>query len=284
VRAFAASSEAGRISIVQGFFDEARAAEVAGRSSSKPLLFFCDIRTADTVLMSPEEVEKSVERDMDRQRVWVENLRPTVSLLKFRLPWGPGATKYLGGRILVQAFPPCTSTETRLLVTREALEQGPVSYDQEEYEQRLMHHNTVSRARLHQLPVPKAGPDAVLGLDQCFDCAALALTVQRYLAARDGVAEGSIDRSAVAREITALIAEVTESGRSLASPYHVSSSRHGGRQFKKRRYVDAAGEDSFAVERCGTKEVQNRRPKRLRGREAAEPREPEAAASVREPG
>eukprot|EP00450_Noctiluca_scintillans_P014418 CAMPEP_0194489566 /NCGR_PEP_ID=MMETSP0253-20130528/9064_1 /TAXON_ID=2966 /ORGANISM="Noctiluca scintillans" /LENGTH=48 /DNA_ID= /DNA_START= /DNA_END= /DNA_ORIENTATION= len=44
-----------------------------------------------------DSVERCVEQDMTRQRAWVEELRPDLSMLKFRLPWGPGETRYLRG-------------------------------------------------------------------------------------------------------------------------------------------------------------------------------------------
>ena len=50
--------------------------------------------------------------------------------------------RYLPGSILIQAFSPCTSTETRLLVKKEDCEKEE-EYDNVAYEERLMHHNTV---------------------------------------------------------------------------------------------------------------------------------------------
>mmetsp|Transcript_96901 Transcript_96901/g.273906 ORF Transcript_96901/g.273906 Transcript_96901/m.273906 type:complete len:445 (-) Transcript_96901:46-1380(-) len=248
---FAASDEAsGRVSIVRGFFDEARLKSVAERQEGSSVILFSDIRTADPSQMDYEEVERVIERDMARQRAWVEALRPSVSMLKFRLPWGPGTSRYLHGRVLVQAFAPCTSTETRLIVTREAIDFGDKDYDQEEYEQRLMHHNTVGRARLHRLgDVPTVGPDVVPGLDQCYDCAALVATVRRYLAARNGIRSKLVSGAQVVSEVSAIISELGgDSGRNLATPYHVSYLRHDGRRFAKRKYVDPTGRDRFSEE------------------------------------
>merc|ERR1712129_395771 len=66
-----------------------------------------------------------------------------------------------------------------------------------------------------------------------------------------GLQKADVDGADVARELSAIISEVTESGRTLATPYHVSSSRHGGRHFAKRNYVDALGGDRFSVEQKG---------------------------------
>mmetsp|Transcript_71499 Transcript_71499/g.125106 ORF Transcript_71499/g.125106 Transcript_71499/m.125106 type:complete len:420 (-) Transcript_71499:14-1273(-) len=229
LRDFAESDEAGgRVTIVQDFFDDSRAQQICARRHSAPLVFVCDIRTADPLQMGGGEVEEFIERDMARQRAWVEALRPDVSLLKFRLPWGPGRTQYLSGRVLVQAFPPCTSTETRLLVSRKDVDVADTTYDHEIYEQQLMYHNTIKRAQLHDVGVPSSGVGAVVGLDKCFDCAAVAATVRSYLAARNGTTPDRVLDHHVGQEISAIIAEISESGRTLATPYHVSSSRHGG--------------------------------------------------------
>jgi len=141
------------------------------------------------------------------------------------------------------------------------------TYDHEIYEQQLMYHNTIKRAQLHDVGVPSSGVGAVVGLDKCFDCAAVAATVRSYLAARNGTTPDRVLDHHVGQEISAIIAEISESGRTLATPYHVSSSRHGGRHFAKRRYVDAAGQDHFTVEAAaGGAETQPR--KRRRGRKA----------------
>lgn len=267
LRDFAESAEAGgRITIVQDFFDDSRAQQICELHRNVPLVFVCDIRTADPLQMGGDEVEEFIERDMARQRSWAESLRPDMSLLKFRLPWGPGRTQYLSGKLLVQAFPPCTSTETRLLVSRKDIDGCGTTYDHEIYEQQLMHHNTIKRAQLHDVGVPLSGEGAVLGLDKCFDCAALAATVRSYLAARSGTPPDRVLDQHVGQEISAMIAEISESGRTLATPYHVSSSRHGGRHFAKRRYVDATGQDCFTVEAAsgGTEAQPRKRARRAR--------------------
>eukprot|EP00927_Polykrikos_kofoidii_P054771 TRINITY_DN49142_c0_g1_i1.p1 TRINITY_DN49142_c0_g1~~TRINITY_DN49142_c0_g1_i1.p1 ORF type:complete len:544 (+),score=70.22 TRINITY_DN49142_c0_g1_i1:69-1700(+) len=158
---FAASEEAGgRVTLVQGFFDETRAKEIAARSANRVTIFFSDIRTADAENMEEAQIDLSIKRDMSRQSSWVKLLRPTVSLLKFRLPWGKGESSYLRGRLMVQAFAPCTSTESRLLVTKASLDAGELKYDHEVYEQQLMHHNTVGRAQRHSLrDVPLHGSE-----------------------------------------------------------------------------------------------------------------------------
>merc|ERR1712176_753877 len=101
--------------------------------------------------MEEKEIDECIDCDMSHQRGWVEILRPAVSLLKFRLPWHEGVSCYLHGRLLVQAYAPCTSTESRLMVTAADLELGEKSYNNQEYMEQLMRHNTIGRASLHDL-------------------------------------------------------------------------------------------------------------------------------------
>jgi len=253
---FAASEAAdGRVRLVQGFFDEEACATLSAKSKAGelgPILFFSDIRTADEQLMDVPTLNDAILRDMERQRQWVEILRPEMSVLKFRLAWGPGRTSYLRGRLLVQAFPPCTSTETRLVVLRSDLEscQPSAEYDHEEYEQRLMHHNTVTRACIHELGLAAdAFQEKVPGLDRCFDCAALVDTVRRFVGQRDGPQEEVESHGSVLEELSAVMSEIGgPSGRTLAMAYHKSSSRHAGRQFARRRYTDVQGQDRLVIE------------------------------------
>lgn len=267
---FAAASESGgRVRLRQAFFDEEAAEELRQRleqGSCRPLVFFSDIRTADEKLQDEAQVQVTILDDMQRQRRWVEALQPDLSILKFRLPWGPGKTCYLPGRLLVQAFPPCTSTETRLLVRRADLAGQPaVEYDQEEYEERLMHHNTVTRASLHTFG---AAIDGIDGLDGCFDCAALVDTVRRFLAAARGVEAQDVGAQELRDELAAILQEIGgQSDRTLATPYHVSSSRHAGRHFNRRKYRDDDGKDCFAV--VGTKQARAKRRRKNQQQAAA---------------
>jgi len=54
--------------------------------------------SSDTGIVRPEaEVEAAVAADMAAQQRWVDALRPLAALLKFRLPWDIGITRYLAG-------------------------------------------------------------------------------------------------------------------------------------------------------------------------------------------
>ena len=83
------------IDIRQEFFTDKMAEEFAGRNA----LFISDIRSADWQIISDEEVEKEVhlinfyfqktqvENDMRAQEKWLEIMKPSWSMFKFRLPW-----------------------------------------------------------------------------------------------------------------------------------------------------------------------------------------------------
>jgi len=229
---FAKSSD-GRVQVRNDFFNEECARKVAERETES-IIFICDIRTADPQQMKQAEVEKTVWEDHVRQMEWAKTINADVSLLKFRLPWGEGTTEYFDGKIMVQIYPPCTSTETRLLVTKADLAKPLKKYDQKQYEEQLMFHNTVQRALLfpHQVKVD--------GLDFCYDCRALVDTMSRFIK--------SDDPDEIGKAIESLVEDINDNGRSLATRYSVSSSRKAAR-FARKRFRDAEGNDSFSVEK-----------------------------------
>ena len=68
--------------------------EMAREFERARCLFVCDIRSADSSADNADDVEVHVEEDMMAQQQWHKLMRPVKSLLKFRLPWNPGATSY----------------------------------------------------------------------------------------------------------------------------------------------------------------------------------------------
>jgi hypothetical protein len=66
--------------------------EMAREFERARCLFVCDIRSADSSADNADDVEVHVEEDMMAQQQWHKLMRPVKSLLKFRLPWNPGAT------------------------------------------------------------------------------------------------------------------------------------------------------------------------------------------------
>ncbi len=189
------------------FFTDDIAATLARKYDGMQLVFVCDIRTG--------REESYVHEDMLRQARWARALRPLVSMLKFRLPWGVGLTSYFDGTIRLQAYPPLTSTETRLVVTRAQLDAPERAYDNQAYEEQLAYHNLVTRVGGYDHPV------ALAGLDGCYDCAHLVAVAADYLAR---VAGAPPPPAAVAALIADSIASFG-TGRTLAAGYAPSSTR-----------------------------------------------------------
>lgn len=103
-----------------------------------------------------EITEKEVWGDMEMQQKWVMLMDPVYAYLKFRLPW-PNHNKpndesqmqtvpYLAGKIYLQTWAPHTSTETRLLPTRDANGCYHITqWDIQKYEEQCFYHNTEIR-------------------------------------------------------------------------------------------------------------------------------------------
>ncbi len=106
------------------------------------ILFISDIRTADTITMSSEEIEERVAQDQQMQMEWYHILDPVMAMFKFRLPWNDSTTSYLKGDIYFQTYAPLTSTETRLIVEQNA----PLTdYDNKAYEEQMFYFNKYLR-------------------------------------------------------------------------------------------------------------------------------------------
>ena len=148
--------------------------ELAATFSDSDCLFISDIRGGDWQTMGADEVEEAVACDMTTQMRWHRLIKPRWSLLKFRLPWRGGVTRYLAGRILLPIWGPPTTTESRLVVEAGAEMQ---SYDNLVYQEEMFFFNTVTRVTLH--PQRVQGP----GLDRCYDCAAEAQVLSEYVRA-----------------------------------------------------------------------------------------------------
>ena len=149
------------------FFTEDVAAALASEYEGKPFVFISDIRTG--------KEETYVREDMERQKAWVHILNPMASMVKFRLPWQSGKTRYLDGEILLPVYAPLTSTECRLITTQGLIVAPDRVYDNQTYERACAYHNTVGRVHAYAHDV------AVEGLDHCHDCAAFGTILCRIM-------------------------------------------------------------------------------------------------------
>lgn len=111
------AKETEKIEIVQDYFTDEMASFYYNHfpPSLYHVLFICDIRSMDTE-MNDNEKEERVVIDMESQQKWVEIIRPRCAMLKFRLPYKPGITKYLNGRLYYPVWGGRTTSESRLFV------------------------------------------------------------------------------------------------------------------------------------------------------------------------
>lgn len=128
--------------IRQKLFTDDDAKEFKGKN----ILFISDIRG--------ETDEESIIWDMNKQKEWIEEMRPVRSMLKFRLPFGDDKYclqnmlnreckyEYLKGTLLLQPWAPLISTEMRLIVDNSL--QMKV-YDCIEIEEKCYYHNKITR-------------------------------------------------------------------------------------------------------------------------------------------
>lgn len=147
------------------------------------VFFISDIRTANPGngqgKDNPQQVEIKVADDMNNQMKWHMKMKPTKSMLKFRLPWKKDSenpyTKYLDGDVYLPVWGPQTTSEARLVPNGDTTKW----WDSQKYEGQMFHFNTVTRiARYnHHMPV---GHHAGFH-DYCYDCTAEYNILQNYL-------------------------------------------------------------------------------------------------------
>jgi hypothetical protein len=139
-----AVKESKNIKIFQKFFTDDEA-EIYSKNGNSTLII-CDIRTVSIKFAKEEKdikrrikkMDEIIENDLEFQKKWVELIKPYASLLKFRLPYGVGTTKYFDGIIYLQQFGPL-STEARLLVKNTTEFK---LYDNIEYDEKMVYFNT----------------------------------------------------------------------------------------------------------------------------------------------
>ena len=162
----AAAEDNPNITLITGFFTD----DSALKYKDDHVLFISDIRTADNKVMDEEKVEDTIVEDNRMQMSWHLKMEPEASMLKFRLPWGKGTTKYLSGysaegKIYLPVWGRQTTTETRLV----AVGNETYDYDNTKYEEQCFYFNTITRCSYYEHDVDV---NRVRGLCHCYDCAA----------------------------------------------------------------------------------------------------------------
>lgn len=136
----------------------------------------CILLVSDIRVNPP--TEDQVKKDMDLQLQWWKIMNPDYAMFKFRLPWNAGKTKYPEGIIRLQAYAPQTSTETRLIVKKDA---PIIDYDNKDYDDKCYYHNKINRNTKYK---------NILGnnlnlykdkIDNCYDCTLFVSIVKSYL-------------------------------------------------------------------------------------------------------
>lgn len=119
-------------------------------------------------------------------------------MLKFRLPWKDGITKYLKGKIYLPVWGRQTTTETRLVIDKNI---DFLNYDNKKYEEQMFYFNTVTRVQYYEHNL--AGIDEY---DHCYDCAAENYILTNYLLK----SKKNIDEKNIIKEIRYLSKKITK--------------------------------------------------------------------------
>jgi hypothetical protein len=107
-----------------------------------------------------------------------------MAMFKFRLPWDDEKTEYLNGDIYIQPYPPATSTETRLIIGKNA---GTKIYDNRKYEEQLFYFNNQVRPMDFPNKMQYIHPTRKNGLSNDYDSVAEVYILEQYLKLHSGV-------------------------------------------------------------------------------------------------
>lgn len=156
------------IHIKHEFFDNNMATYYKELLKDKFTLFICDIRFRGAELVTDDIYDNDAKQIYE----WTKIFNANYSFLKFRPPRYKNF-KYLDGEIFLQPYAPITSSETRLLVKKNAKDKV---YDMTDYDDKIFYHNRILRVcnykKVHQYNIK--------GLDYCFDCCMFVDTIKQY--------------------------------------------------------------------------------------------------------
>jgi hypothetical protein len=228
-----------RINLHQELFTDQIAQQWNGR---KDVFFVSDIRSGsyekihevwrargEQLKLPAQEVERRatleneqmIISDMELQQRWTFIIDPVQAHLKFRLPWEMQGInrlyEYLHGHVLLQAWTPPTSTETRLVPFRDA--EGKYfkrPWDIRTYcNQMFYHNNTVRQNSFYVNPLSVTGPIDSPELLNDYDSTAEAVVLRDYVQSRTQVVSPR-PIVALSRSITKYLSTTTKP-RTLAS-------------------------------------------------------------------
>ena len=172
------------IEVRDDYFTKDTALEYKKRLRGKFILLISDIRI--------EPTEDSIHKTNLMQQEWIRIINPEYSQLKFRPPRTFKKYKYLDGIIYFQIYPASATTETRLVVKKDA---KLIDYDVEDYEGKCYYHNRVTRVSNYKHNIKHSKSY----IDNCYDCVSFLLLLDRYVKKykkvfeRDKIKDSSID-------------------------------------------------------------------------------------------
>ncbi|CAF3151772.1 unnamed protein product [Rotaria sp. Silwood2] len=158
-----------RVKIRSESFNSNLAQQFAGLQ--RDLLFICNVHTFNDYKNQQDDIID----DMENQKIWHRLLKPSMSLLNFRLPHKPGATEYLKGTLVIEPWASKRSSECRLIVKKDAT---VAKYDNALFEEDLSYFHNVTRIMHYEHNIEY---DKGQGLDHCYDCRAEIFILQQYL-------------------------------------------------------------------------------------------------------
>ena len=155
------------------FFTDKDAEFFKNKLKNKFTIFICDIR--NTFADKDWNIhEIRIDKDMSYQYNWCKIFNANISFLKFRIPRFTNEYTYLNGELFIQPFSPITSTETRLVVHKNAKDK---IYYLDDYEDKMYYHNRILRvcnySKLHNYKYKF--------FCNCFDCSFCFLILENYI-------------------------------------------------------------------------------------------------------
>jgi hypothetical protein len=135
------------------------------KNRKNKLLFISDIRI--------DTKDEDIIRDQNNNANWHKIIQPDFSYLKFRCPYFGSEYKYLDGTIYIQPYAPQSSTETRLLLTKDSKE---ITYNIYEYAGKMYYFNRILRPSCYK----KIIKDNKY-FDCCYDCTYYSYLMKNYI-------------------------------------------------------------------------------------------------------
>lgn len=122
--------------------------------------------------------EELIKRDQELQLSWWKKIKPEWTMFKYRLPYeSTDVTVYPDGYILIQPFPTKNSTETRIIIQKDA---GMKNWSDEKYEKQLYHHNNFVRDLHHNHILGDCRIEKD-GVCNCYDCTWFVNCIEDYV-------------------------------------------------------------------------------------------------------